>query len=264
MARTIIEIQNAIITAKNADANLSALNSTSLTAVWRLWTYIVAVAIYVHEALWDRHKIEINTLVETAIWGTPKWYVATCKKFQYGDAVEQLVDNQPYSVLDPAKQIVTFASYREAFSIIVLKVAKGTVGSQVALSAPEKTAFEGFIGKMKGAGDRISVVSLPADALRIVATIYYDAQYPLATVQTNVLNAINAFLFALPFDGLLYKNKLVDAIDDATGVVNLDQDTAVFRGVQGLNNIVIGTSYQTEAGYMSLDLPNTTLTYIPI
>lgn len=262
--RTITEIQNEIITAKNADANLSALNSTSLTAVWRLWTYITAVAIYVHEALWDKHKIEINALVETAIWGTPKWYVATSKKFQYGDAVEQLVDNQPYSIVDTAKQIVTFASYREAFGIIVLKVAKGAIGSQVALTAPEKTAFEGFISKMKGAGDRVNVVSLPADALRIMATIYYDAQYPLATVQANVLDAINNFLFGLPFDGLLYKNKLVDAIDDATGVVNLDQDNATFRGVQGLNNILMATSYQTEAGYMSLDIPNTTLTYIPI
>lgn len=81
-------------------------------------------------------------------------------------------------------------------------------------------------------------------------------------MQANVESAIEAFLFALPFDGVLFKNKLVDAIDSAVGVVNLDQDNAVFRGVQGANNVIMGTSYQTEAGYMALDLANSTITYV--
>lgn len=264
MARAITDIQNEIIAAKNADANLSTLNSASQSAIWRLWSFIVATVQVILEQLWDAFRVEIETKIQNGVWGTLPWFVDTAKKFQNGDAVEQLVDNQPYSVVDVSKRIVTLASVTESGNILNLKVAKGTPASPTALSGPELTAFTTYIGKMKPAGVVVNTISLNADQFRITADVYYDGQYTLATIQTAVQTAIENFLFAIPFDGVFYKNKLTDAIDSVTGVVNIDQDTAVMRAVQGANNTLIGTKYQTIAGYLRIDVPNYNLTFIAV
>ena len=46
MARTIQEIQTLILQAKAQEPALNELNSTSKVAIWRLWVYIIAVAIW--------------------------------------------------------------------------------------------------------------------------------------------------------------------------------------------------------------------------
>lgn len=264
MARTITEIQNEIIAAKNADPNLLTLNSTSQTAVWRLWTYIVAAVQVVLEQLWDAFRVEIEAKINAGVWGTLTWFVATAKKFQYGDAVEQLVDNQPYSIIDASKQIITLASVTEAGNLLNIKVAKGTASSPSALSGAELTAFTSYINKMKPAGVVVNTISLNADLFQITANIYYDGQYELTAIQNAVQEAIEAHLFTIPFDGVFYKNKLTDAIDDVAGVVNIDQDSAVMHAVQGATDTVIGTKYQTIAGYLRLDIPNYNLTFIAV
>jgi len=264
MARTTSDIQAEIIAAKDADANLSTLNSVSLTAIWRLWTYIVAVVQVIHEQLWDAFRVEIETKIQNGIWGTLPWFVDTAKKFQYGDAVEQLVDNQPYSVIDEAKKIIKLASVTESGNLLNVKVAKGTAESPTALSGPELTAFTTYIGKMKPAGVIVNTTSLDADEFRITADVYYDGQYVLADIETAVQSAIEAFLFAIPFDGVFYKNKFSDAVDNVVGVVNIDQDTAEIRAVQGATNTLIGTKYQTIAGYLRIDLGNYNLTFIAV
>ncbi|MCW0510719.1 hypothetical protein [Riemerella anatipestifer] len=45
MARSVEEIQNEILTAKQNETALQELNSTSKTSIWRLWIYITAFAI---------------------------------------------------------------------------------------------------------------------------------------------------------------------------------------------------------------------------
>lgn len=60
MARTIQQIQQEILTAKAKEPALSELNSTSKTAIWRLWTYITAFAIWTLEKIFDQHRKEID------------------------------------------------------------------------------------------------------------------------------------------------------------------------------------------------------------
>ena len=46
MARSIQEIQTLIYQAKAQEPALNELNSTSKVAIWRLWVYIISVAIW--------------------------------------------------------------------------------------------------------------------------------------------------------------------------------------------------------------------------
>ena len=84
MARTIAQIQQSIIDSKNADATLSALSSSSNVAIWKLWSYIVAVCQWVLENLFDLHKSEVTAIIAAQKPHTLQWYVTKAKAFQYG------------------------------------------------------------------------------------------------------------------------------------------------------------------------------------
>lgn len=264
VVRTSESIKQEMVTAIQANTTLSALTSESVAALYKYWIELSVSVIYTQYLLWLEFQKEVEAKIASSRWGTLTWYVETAKKFQYGDAVEQLPDNQPYSVVDATKQIVKLASATESGNIVNIKVAKGSPASPSALLPTELVALKAYMGKMKGGGTVLNVISLPADMLRMTATIYYDGQYDLAELQTRVQNAIDNFLFAVPFNGIFLKNRFIDAIDDEVGVVNIDQDTAVLRAVQGVNNIILGSSYQTIAGYMRRDEANFNLTYIAV
>ena len=74
MARTILEILDDIITEKethaeldnlqpkpdNSQTFLDDLTTTSKVAIWRLWAFTTAVAIFAHEKIFDSHKLEVE------------------------------------------------------------------------------------------------------------------------------------------------------------------------------------------------------------
>lgn len=51
MSRTLPEIQASIFKTKASLEELNGLTSTSKTAIWRLWVYIMAFCIYTLERL---------------------------------------------------------------------------------------------------------------------------------------------------------------------------------------------------------------------
>lgn len=259
MARTIIEIQTEIIAAKNADSELSGLTSTSQTAIWRLWTYIVAVSHFVLESLWDIFKVEIETLVASRRLGTPSWYIETSFDFQIDDSLNE---DGSYAIIDEAKKIITRASFKEndIESVLVLKVAKGTITAPTALSPTELTQFRSYINKLKFAGTKISIVSLNADLLRGNIKIYYDGIFNPNVITTDIQDAIKAYLFELPFDGVLITNELIERIRNVAGV--LDCEIVNLRGVQGVVEYPIARTYETQAGYIQLDELNLLLNLI--
>lgn len=261
--RTVEEIQSSILAEKANQPDLAGLTSGSGTAIYRLWAYVVAVSINLFEQLLEVFKVEVNDAIDRNIWGTSRWYVEIAKKFQVGDSMVELPGNNPYEVVDEVKQIVTRASFREGGGVLTLKVAKGDVNTPEALSAAEKAQFGAYINKIKAAGTEINVISLGADSLIFDSvSVTYNAVFSEAAISTNVEQAIKSFLFDVPFDGVLYKNKLVEAIEDVEGVINVDVDNAIIRAVQGANSTLLGTSYEMIAGYAELDVVNSNITYV--
>lgn len=249
MARTISEIQQEIIIAKENSIELGSLNSASQTAIWRLWVYVVSVAHFALESLWDIFKVEVNELVASRRLGTPSWYVSIAKEFQLGD---DLLETGLYAVIDESKRIITRASFKEddLESVLTLKVAKGDV-SPVALESEELSQFRTYIEELKFAGTKISVVSLNADLLRGSLTVYYDGILNANATLANIQEATRNYLKELPFDGTLLRNELIERIRDVPGVQ--DCEVVNLRGVQGSVSYTIPRLYESQAGYIELD-----------
>ncbi len=267
MARTIVEIKQSIVDKKNAEPSLSGLTSPSQAAIYNLIIYIVAACIFFHETLWDILKKEIEGIAEKAIPGTAKWWQDQIFKFQFSSTTPQvisLIDFYPkYAVQDPTLRIITRASIKQdGNKVIGIKVAKGIYPSISALSVDEKSALQNYVDKIKFAGTEVNITSLNADRLRIAAEVYYEGQFVQSVVKAAVIVAIDEFLATLPFDGVFYLNKLIDAIQNVDGVKDVVVSEAKGRAdAQPLTSgIIINRFYETKAGYMiSEDIAGNTL-----
>lgn len=252
MARTLQAIFDEIETTKNSYSALSGLTSTSQTAIYKLWMWIVAFAIWTHEKLWDVAKIDLQALADSAIAGTFQWYASQVQTYQHGGTVE-VNDNGQIEWITDSPTLVEKVSVSEFGGVLVIKVAKLNTGTNELekLSASELSGLLSFVKKFKFAGTPTIVESNDPDLLKLEMDVYYDPQADQAGVETAVEAAINQYLLDIPFDGKLYETKLVDAIQAVTGVV--DVDLTNLEAAVGANTYTIDRVYQFSAGYAKID-----------
>lgn len=259
MARTISEIQQKIIEAREADPVLSELNSTSNTAIWLLWSYIVAVCQWVVENLFDSHRAEVEAIIAAQRPHTLQWYVTKAKQFQYGVALAFESDNYATPTTDPAIAIVSYAAAVELPSLVRLKVATLSAGALAPLSADQLTAFTSYIQQIKDAGVRMQVTSGYPDVMQVKLKIYYDPLVLNAageridgTATQPVLDAVKKFLTTLPFNGLFVLNNLIAALQLVQGVViGVVETAAATYGALPYTPVTV--EYAPDAGYMVAD-----------
>lgn len=281
MARKIEEIFEEIVADKDSQTSLQQLSpnsdnvsqlktdldSGSKVAIWRLFTYLIAVAHYTHELLWDSFKLEVEAIVAAAPTGTLPWYQLQMLKFQYGDTLQFIDEKYQYATIDITKQVVKLCAVEDRpDGVVIIKVADLDSNSlPVPLSVAQKTALEGYVSKIRFAGTKFLVVSTPADLLKLLGTIYYDPIYPLATIESNVEAAIASYLNNLPFNGVFKINALIDAVQLVEGVVDFTTQSVESKyGVVPYAPIL--RTYVAQAGYLQVDPANpltSTLTYSP-
>ncbi len=274
MAREVETIYNEMITEKESLSSLSTLtptpetyteitsdlSSSSKVAIWRLMIWVVAQSIAFLEGLWDTFEANILTSIANQKFGSLRWYVSVSKEYQHGDALVDVNGFPGYSVIDTTKQIITQAAAFEGSGIVFVKVAKDDgSGGLEALTSPELSGFESYINKRKVAGVQLVASSFDADDLQLDCVIGYDPIIPLATVQASVEAAVEAYLQALPFDSVFKRLALEDALQGLDGVETIDITSMV--GVQGAQTVIIDQEYAARAGYMTLDLGNSNITY---
>ena len=279
MARSINEIQASIIANVQAQPELAAANSTSKRAIWRLWTYVVAVAINFLEQLMDIFQTEVEATVALSAPQTAQWVQDRVLKFQYSATdpqIVQLINLVPeYPVVDPELRIVTRCSVKSTISNQVsIKVAKDEPPTP--LVSGELSALQSYVDTIGVAGVEYLVTSTASDKIFIDADIYYNGQYS-AVIQTNVINTITDFLAAIPFDGVVKLLDLEIAIRNTLGV-----NDVVFNNIRarkdstGLalatylveNNELIARQWPTISGYIVGETTagstlTDTLTFIP-
>jgi hypothetical protein len=259
MARTIAEIQQSIINAKEDDPSLSALTSTSNVSIWLLWTYVVAVCQWVLETFFDDHKAEVDSIIATQRPHTLQWYVTKARQFQYGVALPFESDSYATLSEDPTVSIINYAAAVELSSLVRLKVATLSGGVLAPLLPAQLTSFTAYIQQIKDAGVRMQITSGEPDVLRLKLTIYYD---PLVldasgsridgTAAQPVLDAVKTFLKSLPFNGLFVLNNLIAALQAIDGVVIGVVDTAEAT-YAALPYTPVTVEYAPDAGYMVAD-----------
>jgi len=230
MARTIQEIQTLILQAKAQEPALNELNSTSKVAIWRLWVYIIAVAIWSLEKLFDQHRADIDKRLAELKPHTARWYRSKALAFQYGFDLfpdSDKFNNQGHTEeAIEASKIVKYSAVIESKNEgrLIVKIAGEQGDTLQPITDAQKQAFEAYLQEIKDAGVRLSVVNYQPDVLHLQMKIVYDPLVLDSNGQSiihatkPVETAIKDYLKRLPFNGELVLAHLIDALQQAEGV----------------------------------------------
>lgn len=255
---------------------LTPLNSSSATAIWRLWRYITAQVIILFEELMDLFKIDIQNIIDNSQYGTDPWWYKTVLAFQFGDTLQLLNNIYQYATIDATKQVVKFCSISSSNGKVLVKAAGADgSGQPIVLTDDQLSGLVSYCQQKRPAGIRFTVQSLAADLLKVIGNIYYDAAADPAVIKPAVKAAVTAFLQSMNslnatgtanFDGTLYVNKLIDAIQAVPGLKGNQFDLLQIAAKNGADDYTVFTSsYQPKSGYFMIDPAfdlDTTLTYI--
>ena len=277
MARTIQEIQELIYQAKAQEPALNELNSTSKVAIWRLWVYIIAVAIWSLEKLFDLHRADIDKRLAELKPHTARWYRSKALAFQYG--FDLLTDSDKFNNTGhteeqiEASKIVKYSAVVESPNEgrLIVKIA-GEQGEQLQpITDAQKQAFEAYLQEIKDAGVRLSVVNYHPDVLHLQMKIVYDPLVLDSNGQSiihatkPVETAIKEYLKRLPFNGELVLAHLIDELQQAEGVriphLVLAQSKNITSGGSYGDFETIEISKIPTAGYFTIDNFND-ITYV--
>ena len=239
---------------------------------------IVAYAIWLLESIFDQHKKEIDTAIYEQKSGTPRWYRNMSLAFQYGFDLltdSDKFDNTGYTdaQIEDSK-IIKYCSVKESLESnrLTIKVAGDDGTSLIQLTTGQKESFVEYLAEIKYAGVKLNVVNNPADKLVLVMAIYRDVLV-IDENGNSILNggkpvetAIKAYMKALPFDGELVLNDLIEKLRAVDGVNNAniinatssywDEATGIFTGFMSINVKTIPVS-----GYFELENFNN-VTYV--
>ena len=230
MARTIQEIQELIYQAKTQEPALNELNSTSKVAIWRLWVYIIAVAIWSLEKLFDLHRTDIDKRLTELKPHTARWYRSKALAFQYGFDLlpdSDKFNNQGHNEEQiEASKIVKYSAVVESLNEgrLIVKIATETGDTLQPITEGQKRSFEAYLQEIKDAGVRLSVVNYEPDVLHLQMKIVYDPLV-LDSNGKSITHAFNPvermikeYLKRLPFNGELVLAHLIDALQQVEGV----------------------------------------------
>lgn len=260
MARTLTQIQSELLAAKAAEPKLDALDSPSNFAIWRLWLYVVAMAVWTIEQLFDRHKAEIEARLAQNIFGSAEWFILKVKEFQLGDDLVR-DDNGAlgYAQIATEKRIVTQASISTGANAVI-KVAKtdGASGTPTQLSATELAALRGYVDRLQPPGAYILVNSLPADVVKLGVEVYYNPLLDVTSLSTQIEQAIKTYFFNLPFSGKILRSKVVDVIQAIEGIADVVV-TQFEAKTSGGTYEPVERLYIPASGYVKIDESNAPL-----
>ena len=277
MARSIQEIQNLILQAKAQEPALNELNSTSKVAIWRLWVYIIAVAIWSLEKLFDQHRTDIDKRLAELKPHTARWYRSKALAFQYG--FDLLPDSDKFNNQGhteeaiEASKIVKYSAVIESKNEgrLIVKIATEQGEQLQPITDAQKQAFEAYLQEIKDAGVRLSVVNYQPDVLHLQMKIIYDPLVLDGNGQSiihatkPVEETIKSYLKRLPFNGELVLAHLIDALQQAEGVkiphlvLAQSKNITIGGGYGAFETIEI--SKIPTAGYFTIDNFND-ITYV--
>ena len=240
MARSVAEIKKTMTDAFMADATIRekyglSVNDTfsskfSSVSIENILFFIVAACCYVLEVLFDNHKADVEEKISMAVVASVPWYYKMALAFQYGDSLilNDRTQQYEYATIDESKQVVKYAAVRDKGTSVHILVSGDQGGSPVALSNDVLAVFKHYMNRVKVAGVILNITSKESDRVSITATITVD---PLVLDESGALlsdgskpveTAIREHLKNIIYGGTFNKTKLVDAIQEVAGVIDVE------------------------------------------
>lgn len=241
MARTLTEIYTEANTYKTKYLELTEWKNSSKMSILDAFTWVTSACIWTFENIIDVFKVDLASDLQNRINGTAKYYANALMKYQSGDELEMNEDGTAFSypTIDESKRIITKVSYsehqEEGFydKKLVLKIATGEPGAYKKISDTELLAIRAYFHQIAFAGTHATIVSRNGDVLIPKVTVYYDGAVTEDEVYQNIENSLNDFIANVGFDGLVYAQKVIDAIQKAEHVIDvyIDKNSTDMQGI---------------------------------
>ena len=234
MARSVKQIHNGMLTDIASNEVLSAyLTSNSMYAIFRLFTFIIATAIWIFESFLDQHILEIDYKLANQKAGTVPWYRTMALRFQYGFDLVQDKDyfdngNATAEQIEDSK-IIKYAAVNEAedSSRVILKIAGEVNGVLTDFDDPAQVeAIEAYINEIRVAGVQVTIINYKADKLylnlRVKRDVLLLTETGMNKLDANypVNEALQEFMKELKFNGELQLSALIDKLQLIPGVLD--------------------------------------------
>jgi len=282
MARTIRQIKSAMTAQFMADSTIierygltagaNFEDTFSPVSLESIWFSIVASAIFMLETLFDAFREDVDAKIAQAVVASIPWYHKIALEFQYGDALVFDEETQAfvYATPDESKQIVKYAACRDVGGMVSILVSKQNSSGPVVLSSAELAAFDAYMRQRKPAGVLLQTASFSPDLVRVNVRVQYDPQVLNASGQLiadtsirPVEKAIDKYLADIVYGGDLNKTKLVDAIQQAEGVVDVVLNSVQAKPASASSyTTVTGNNYTSRSGSFKSNNLRNSITYV--
>lgn len=279
--RSITEIKTSMTDAFMADATVRSLyglaegerfaEKFSAVSLENILFHIVASCVYVVEVLFDRHRQEVDEIAERAAVASIPWYHDKVMAYQHGDALVLNEETMAYGYEEvaPERQVVKYAAVRDMGNWLKIMASGNQNGRPVKLTDEQLAGLSEYVDRVKIAGVMTSVVSADADRIQIAAQVVVDPLVlrtdgsRIADGSFPVREAVESYLAGIVYGGKLNKTKLVDAMQEATGVVDV-MLTSVKWSTDGGNTFheVAGNNYEAIGGCFAASGIENTLSYV--
>lgn len=241
MSRTLKEIYDEAVRERNRRMELNEFSSDSKLSILNGITWTVAAVIHSFETLLDVFAYDISETINQRINGTPDYYARALLQYQKGDELTVREDGLAfgYASVDESKRIITQVSYDESSddvnldSKLVLKVATGDKGNLSAVDEEELVQIRAYLAKIKFAGTRVEVTSLPGDLLVPRLSVFWDGAISEAEVFDNIEEKLKEYMMNIEFNAVVYVSKVMEAIRSADHVTDvwIDEEATPRQGV---------------------------------
>jgi hypothetical protein len=260
---------NALEVLTTSEQTLSSATSESKVSTWRVFIWIIAFAIWLHE------KIVAANAANSRPQNLPN-FIATVLNFHDGLPLVWKDGQFQYNLTgvpnpDSLKIINRCAVLESIDGELVVKVAHDNAGALEPITAPQLSRLGFYLNQMKVPGVNIRLINETADLLKITLNVYIDPQMideisgqRLGTTETvfPVKDAINEYLNRLEFNGAFVGNFLEELIQSKEGI-NLAQIEVLQWKYAALPFADFTTFKVPQAGYFKIQDADLTINYLP-
>lgn len=229
MTRSLSEIYADAKESRNNYLELTEFENSSKMSILDAFTWVVAACIWTFENILEVFKVDLARDLQNRINGTPAYFANALLKYQSGD---ELVINEEgttfsYPNIDPTKRIITKVAYYEEEEqgfhdkIVRFKIATGAPGAYSRIDDNELIAIRAYLNQLLFAGQHARVVSRIGDVLVPRVVVYYDGAVTEDDIYKSIEEALNNYIASIDFDGMVYAQKVIDAIQKVEHVTDV-------------------------------------------
>lgn len=271
MARTLTEIYNVAKECRSDYLQLTEFENSSKMSILDAFTWTTAACIWAFENVMDVFKVDLARDLQNRVNGTPGYYANALLKFQYGDELQMNEEGTQFSYasVNENKRIITKVAYSENKEDgffdkeLQLKVATGEPGHYERLTDEQLIAARAYMNQIAFAGTHFNMVSRKGDVLIPRVTVYYDGAVTPDEVYANIEQSLNDFIANLAFDGVVYTQKIIDAIQQSEHVTDVyinsagtDKQGIFIAQYDDDNNLIVQNNGSVEMKIDRFFVPN--------